>query len=129
MTSLDDRERYVDRIFGAGAGARHARFLDPIENDALRDDRLGAASLAAWFPDAPAREGVGAAAETAARPEQAPSASEARVEGRSVDRLPGEDRVHAPPFDSLDDSLAQSERLRGHGERAMRDAADAEAAR
>jgi hypothetical protein len=31
-------EQYVDRIFGEGAGVRHARFLDQIENDALRDE-------------------------------------------------------------------------------------------
>lgn len=31
-------EAYVDRIFGPGTGARHARFLDQIENEALRDE-------------------------------------------------------------------------------------------
>jgi hypothetical protein len=28
---------YVDRIFGPGMGARHVRFLDRLENPALRD--------------------------------------------------------------------------------------------
>lgn len=28
---------YVDRIFGPGMGARHVRFLERLENDALRD--------------------------------------------------------------------------------------------
>jgi alkylhydroperoxidase/carboxymuconolactone decarboxylase family protein YurZ len=32
-----DTEAYVDSIFGAGAGEAHVRFLDRIENDALRE--------------------------------------------------------------------------------------------
>jgi hypothetical protein len=31
-------ERYVDDLFGPGAGARHARFLDQIEDDDLREE-------------------------------------------------------------------------------------------
>jgi adenine deaminase len=29
--------RYLDGIFGAGAGEKHARFLDGIENESLRE--------------------------------------------------------------------------------------------
>jgi hypothetical protein len=30
-------ERYLDELFGAGAGARHSRFIDRIDHPALRD--------------------------------------------------------------------------------------------
>jgi len=39
---MDDLEQrslaYVDQLFGPGTGERHARFLEQIENDALRDE-------------------------------------------------------------------------------------------
>lgn len=34
---LEATERYVDGIFGEGTGRRHVRFLDRIENPALRE--------------------------------------------------------------------------------------------
>jgi hypothetical protein len=39
MDELKERsERYLDAIFGPGAGARHSQFLDRIENEALREE-------------------------------------------------------------------------------------------
>jgi hypothetical protein len=39
MDDLKERsERYLDQLFGAGAGARHSRFLEGIENPHLRDE-------------------------------------------------------------------------------------------
>jgi hypothetical protein len=34
---LADTESYVDSIFGPGTGAAHVRFLDRIQNPALRE--------------------------------------------------------------------------------------------
>ena len=34
---LADTERYVDSIFGPGSGAKHVRFLERIQNEALRE--------------------------------------------------------------------------------------------
>ena len=34
---IADTERYVESIFGAGTGAAHVRFLDRIQNEALRE--------------------------------------------------------------------------------------------
>ena len=31
-------ERYLDELFGAGAGARHSRFLEQLEDQALREE-------------------------------------------------------------------------------------------
>jgi hypothetical protein len=39
MDELKQRsERYLDQLFGPGAGARHSRFLERIENPTLRDE-------------------------------------------------------------------------------------------
>jgi alkylhydroperoxidase/carboxymuconolactone decarboxylase family protein YurZ len=35
-----ETERYVDRIFGAGAGKKHLRFLERIQNEGLREQIL-----------------------------------------------------------------------------------------
>jgi hypothetical protein len=34
---IADTERYVDSIFGSGTGEAHVRFLDRIQNEALRE--------------------------------------------------------------------------------------------
>ena len=34
---IADTERYVDSIFGPGTGEAHVRFLDRIQNEALRE--------------------------------------------------------------------------------------------
>jgi hypothetical protein len=44
-TTLDERkrrsERYLDELFGAGAGARHSAFIDRLAHPALRDTLHG----------------------------------------------------------------------------------------
>lgn len=37
MSEHDASKAYLDRVFGEGAGDRHTRFLDRLENRALRD--------------------------------------------------------------------------------------------
>src|SRR5690349_15290260 len=36
--TLSRSQQYLDELFGPGAGARHSRFLERIENEALRQE-------------------------------------------------------------------------------------------
>lgn len=40
LDPIESTERYVDSLFGSGMGKRHLRFLEKIENPALREQIL-----------------------------------------------------------------------------------------